>query len=74
MHLVGTHDAVGALDQLLDLLQERVDEARAAGMQIRVGPGIALGDEAGDGLGVTAGQLGGGPVTACQVKGLGGSP
>ena len=31
VHLVGADDAVGAIDKLLDLLQERVDEAWPAG-------------------------------------------
>ncbi|MGH9277128.1 MAG: hypothetical protein ACRD12_03330 [Acidimicrobiales bacterium] len=60
VHLVGAHDAGGSLDQLLDLLQQRVDQRWSADVQIRVGPGVALFDETGDGLGVTARQLRGG--------------
>lgn len=64
MHLVGAHRSVGALDQLLHLLQKRVDEARSPDAGVGVAASVTLGDEAGDGLGAAAGQMGGGPVAA----------
>lgn len=56
VHDVGADLAVGALDQLLDLLQERIDGAPSAPPLERIASRMALGHVVADGLGVTAGQ------------------
>jgi hypothetical protein len=67
---VGADLAGRAVDQLLELGQERIDAAGTAGAGKRVGAGIADGDIGGHGLGVAADQLRRGPGAAGQVEGF----
>jgi hypothetical protein len=59
-----------AFDELLDLVAIGVDLHRPADPSVRVVPGVAELDVAGDGLGVAAGQVGRGMGTAGEVEGL----
>jgi len=68
MNDVGAHVGLGAIDQLLDLLQERVDQPRSASTHERVAARVAHFHVTSDGLRITASQRGGRMRATGQVK------
>ena len=68
MHDVGADVASGALDELLDLLDEGVDDALPAHGGAHHQPGVAPGHVVAHGLGVTPRQPAGGLGATGQVK------